>query len=1049
MRRARVLAPRRRRLDPGWQRRRRFACARLDLRRRSAACRCRAPRTRRDARRRRRARVGTAPAGSGRAPRARPSPFARRELRGGRPHAVPHDRVVARVEPVVGEEDAVAPRDAARVLDVDVDPRRARRLPERARGLRRSECQAVLSTRRASLTLVMEPLLVRAARREPVERTPVWFMRQAGRSLPEYRAVREQHSFWEVAQHARAVRGGHAAAGPSPRRRCRGDVRGHHDPRSRDGRRTSISSRASARCIETPGPFARRRRSAAAFPSRRTHSRRSSRRSAIVRGRARRRACRRRLLRRPVHGRRLSGRRASRRASFPLVKELMYREPDVWHALMDRLAECFSGYVAAQVRAGADVVQLFDSWVGVLSPADYDEFVAPWSARILASVDVPTIHFGTGTATLLPAMARAGGDVIGLDWRLALDEGWTLVGDDRAVQGNLDPAVLLGPWERIEAAAPRRPRAGSRPAGPHLQSRARRPAAHRRTGRDAARRARARSVTSALVAAMRRPLPRQVAAIAALVLTLLTWQTVSIVAHAGVDPSWRVALHLAHLQGIQYGPDFVWTYGPLGYLAFPLAVSGGTLAAALVCVLLAQTGLGLPPRASKQRRLRWSDGDSRGLRRAPPTDAACGLPDPDRRRPRPLVTRRAGRPTARLFPYAGAVLAAVAVLTKTNMGLAAFGVVVVACAAGGARRVVEAVGTAVLAFVALWVAFGNSLTNIPEWWRLSLSLVAGYSAAMQYEQRGLHHDYLFAAVLVGPLVVCDLGGCARPARAGGGCHRLGGRRCLLRDVQGVFRAPRRDARAGVLRRDGGRPLVPRPGRPRACRCRRPRARDRGVRRLGLRDRRAVDSRASSRRPGRRCGRFEPPFGRRRAFTGRGTAVLRSSCHCPACASRPHGARRPVGGVGDLGVRAPLAAAAGASVVQRVHVDARPPQRVVSCVAAGAGADSPPEPRRARQRARPDARGTRDVPSSSLRLPAGARNDDLAGARPRSPMRCTQASRHGRDRGRARSSPCRRASPTSSSSRASSCTTRSGIACAVSPTSLTTASSRSAAARSPP
>ena len=98
-------------------------------------------------------------------------------------------------------------------------------------------------------------------------------------------------------------------------------------------------------------------------------------------------------------------------------------------------------------------MQLFDSWVGVLSPADYEEFVAPWSARILASVEVPTIHFGTGTTTLLPAMARAGGDVIGLDWRIPLDEGWALVGDDRGVQGNLDPAVLLGPWERAEAAA--------------------------------------------------------------------------------------------------------------------------------------------------------------------------------------------------------------------------------------------------------------------------------------------------------------------------------------------------------------------------------------------------------------------------------------------------------------------------------------------------------------------------------------------------------------------------------------------------------------------
>jgi uroporphyrinogen decarboxylase len=112
----------------------------------------------------------------------------------------------------------------------------------------------------------------------------------------------------------------------------------------------------------------------------------------------------------------------------------------------------FAVYVQAKVRAGADVIQLFDSWVGALSPSDYDEFVAPYSARILASVDVPTIHFGTGTATLLERMAAAGGDVIGLDWRIPLDRGWELVGD-RAVQGNLDPAALLGPWERVASAA--------------------------------------------------------------------------------------------------------------------------------------------------------------------------------------------------------------------------------------------------------------------------------------------------------------------------------------------------------------------------------------------------------------------------------------------------------------------------------------------------------------------------------------------------------------------------------------------------------------------
>jgi uroporphyrinogen decarboxylase len=138
---------------------------------------------------------------------------------------------------------------------------------------------------------------------------------------------------------------------------------------------------------------------------------------------------------------------------FATVKTMMYSEPRVWDALMEKLADCFGAYLAAQAAAGADVVQLFDSWVGALSPSDYEEFVAPWSARILAAVAVPTIHFGTGASTLLPAMAAAGGDVIGLDWRIPLDEGWEAVGHERGVQGNLDPAVLLGPWERVEAAA--------------------------------------------------------------------------------------------------------------------------------------------------------------------------------------------------------------------------------------------------------------------------------------------------------------------------------------------------------------------------------------------------------------------------------------------------------------------------------------------------------------------------------------------------------------------------------------------------------------------
>ena len=140
---------------------------------------------------------------------------------------------------------------------------------------------------------------------------------------------------------------------------------------------------------------------------------------------------------------------------FLKTKGCMYRSPDVWHALMEKLADTFAAYLKANVRAGADVIQLFDSWVGTLSVDDYREFVAPYSARILASLDVPTIHFGTGTAHLLGDLARVGGDVIGLDWRIPIDRGWALVGEGRGVQGNLDPALLLGPWERAEAAATR------------------------------------------------------------------------------------------------------------------------------------------------------------------------------------------------------------------------------------------------------------------------------------------------------------------------------------------------------------------------------------------------------------------------------------------------------------------------------------------------------------------------------------------------------------------------------------------------------------------
>jgi uroporphyrinogen decarboxylase len=294
----------------------------------------------------------------------------------------------------------------------------------------------------------VEPLLVRAARREPLGRPPVWFMRQAGRSLPEYRAVRERHSFWEVAQTPELC----AEVTLQPVRR--------HDVDAAvmfaDIMTPVLALGIDVELREGVGPVVEAPIRTAADVARLRQPEPDAFASlleaiGIVRAELRADQAVVGFCGGPftVAGYLVEG-KPSR--EYATVKALMYREPGVWHALMEALASCFAGYVAAQVRAGADVVQLFDSWVGVLSPSDYDEFVAPWSARILAAAGAPTIHFGTGTATLLPAMSKAGGDVIGLDWRIPLDEGWARVGD-RGVQGNLDPTVLLGPWERVEAAA--------------------------------------------------------------------------------------------------------------------------------------------------------------------------------------------------------------------------------------------------------------------------------------------------------------------------------------------------------------------------------------------------------------------------------------------------------------------------------------------------------------------------------------------------------------------------------------------------------------------
>ncbi|MDP9285915.1 MAG: uroporphyrinogen decarboxylase [Actinomycetota bacterium] len=296
----------------------------------------------------------------------------------------------------------------------------------------------------------MDSLLVRAARRERVERTPVWFMRQAGRSLPEYRAIRERHSFWEVANTPELC----AQVTLQPVRRHGVDAA----VMFADIMTPVLGMGLDVQLVEGVGPVVEAPVRTLADVERLRAPDPDQAFAPLLEAI--------RIVRRElapeqevvgfcggpftVAGYLVEG-KPSR--EFTLVKALMYSEPEVWHALMQKLADCFGSYVAAQARVGAGVVQLFDSWVGALSPADYEEFVEPWSAQILAAAGVPTIHFGTGASTLLPALARAGGDVIGLDWRIALDDGWAVVGDERGVQGNLDPAVLLGPWERVESAA--------------------------------------------------------------------------------------------------------------------------------------------------------------------------------------------------------------------------------------------------------------------------------------------------------------------------------------------------------------------------------------------------------------------------------------------------------------------------------------------------------------------------------------------------------------------------------------------------------------------
>jgi uroporphyrinogen decarboxylase len=295
----------------------------------------------------------------------------------------------------------------------------------------------------------MNERFLRACRRQPVDCTPVWFMRQAGRYMPEYRALREKHSLLELCRTAElAVEvtlqpvkalpvdaailfsdlllplaplgipfDFKAGEGPHIEKplRSRADIEAlrRFEPRQELGM-VLDAIRLLRRELSVPligfagAPF-----TLASYAIEGGHSN-----------------------------------------NFASTKGLMYTDPEAWHRLAGLLADVVADYLRAQVEAGAQALQVFDSWIGALDEADYREFVLPHVRRIFDSVrdlDVPIIHFGTGTGHLLAIQREAGGSVIGVDWRTPLDEGWRRAGDGVAVQGNLDPTLLFASRERLLA----------------------------------------------------------------------------------------------------------------------------------------------------------------------------------------------------------------------------------------------------------------------------------------------------------------------------------------------------------------------------------------------------------------------------------------------------------------------------------------------------------------------------------------------------------------------------------------------------------------------
>ncbi|MHB9145521.1 MAG: uroporphyrinogen decarboxylase [Symbiobacteriia bacterium] len=291
--------------------------------------------------------------------------------------------------------------------------------------------------------------LLRAARRQPADRTPVWFMRQAGRYQPEYRQVRQKYTLLEICRHPDVC----AEVTLMPVQQLGVDAAILFSdimvPVEAMGVSLEIKEGVgpviehpihSLKDVEALRPLAAEESLPHVLETIRL----------LVRD-----------LEVPLLG--FAGApftlasyliEGGPSRNFIKVKQAMYGNPELWDALMSRLADMVGGYLVAQIQAGTQAVQIFDSWVGNLSLRDYDRFVKPYMGRIasrVAATGAPLIHFGVHTGALLASMAEIGGDVIGVDWKEPIDQAWERIGRSHAVQGNLDPVALFAPPDVLEA----------------------------------------------------------------------------------------------------------------------------------------------------------------------------------------------------------------------------------------------------------------------------------------------------------------------------------------------------------------------------------------------------------------------------------------------------------------------------------------------------------------------------------------------------------------------------------------------------------------------